>query len=259
MRPPPWKRRSLRYPALGAALALGAPLGWLGLRLWWGQALAPLTRELADHGAWYGYLLLGTVTAFALFGLALGTLSDRLLRLNERLEQLAVTDALTSLKNARYFHERLKEEAARAERDGRPLALLLLDLDLFKDVNDRFGHPFGDRVLEQTARLIVQHARQSDVACRIGGEEFALICPGASLPEAEAIAERIRRALEEHPVLEPPNEATVTVSIGVASAQGGASPASLIQRADAALYASKRAGRNRSTTDPQSALLKPGG
>jgi len=162
----------------------------------------------------------------------------------------AVTDGLTQLYNQIYFHQRLEQELARARRYGRPLSLLMLDIDDFKLYNDTFGHLDGDRVLAKIAAVLTGAVRNVDVACRYGGEEFAIILPETGLESARAAGERIRCLVEqafsenggEHP--EP-----LTVSIGVASFPVHASARlDLIDAADRALYLSKRSGKNRVNT-----------
>lgn len=161
---------------------------------------------------------------------------------NVRLQALATTDGLTGLNNHREFQDALDAEYTRVARYGNPLSLLLLDVDRFKQFNDRFGHPAGDRVLIQVAQILTRESRSEAVVARYGGEEFAIIMPNCRGHEAAVAAERIRRAIEKHPWdLRP-----VTVSIGVAATTGGnLSRADLIAQADAHMYKAKVGGRNR--------------
>ena len=233
-----------RDALLGVAFSLGAPLGWLGLRFASQPGLS-LPEELSTHSGLYAYLLVGTGLAFAAFGAVLGLMADRLAQAGRRFEEAALTDVLTGLRNQRYFQERLEAECARAERDGKPLSLISADLDLFKQVNDSCGHPYGDQVLQHAARIIQQSARLGDVCCRVGGEEFSIICPGASGDDAARIAERIRRALEVTPLpTHPHSPGRVTASLGVSSREPGERSESLLGQADGALYQAKRNGRN---------------
>ena len=158
----------------------------------------------------------------------------------ERLEHLSMSDALTGLGNRRAFDEALSAEMARARRAKGSMGLVILDVDHFKQFNDRHGHQAGDDALVTVARVLADEARAEDRACRIGGEEFALLLPGADGATAAAVAERVRRAIEENsaPV------AGVTVSLGVASSRGD-DPRNLLETADARLYVAKEAGRNR--------------
>ena len=175
----------------------------------------------------------------------------RMQQLLRMLSQRAQLDGLTALWNRAYFDQRLAAEFAESRRHGRPLALVMCDIDHFKSVNDRFGHPFGDEVLSLFA-TILSGGRASDVPCRYGGEEFGVILPATALAEAVEVAERFRRAFEEHQWRRHP-DLVLTASFGVAevSALGSmAAPADLLARADAALYAAKRGGRNRVATEP---------
>jgi len=157
-----------------------------------------------------------------------------------RLEEQSRADPLTGLGNRRAFDESLAAELARARRAGGPLGLVMLDVDHFKRFNDRHGHQAGDDALVGVGRVLLAEARAEDRACRIGGEEFAVVLPGADEAAAAGVAERIRRGVEETPGREP-----VTVSLGVASTAGDEDAGSLLARADARLYAAKAAGRNR--------------
>ncbi len=160
------------------------------------------------------------------------------------MSQLAVTDGLTGLHNHTYFHQRLDEELSRADRYHRPLSLLMLDLDGFKRYNDTYGHPKGDLILAEVARLITAAVRKVDVPCRYGGEEFAVILPETDSQAAVAAAERIRLAVEGA-LVEGPGPSHLTVSAGVASFPIHArSRTELIEAADRALYLSKSRGKN---------------
>jgi diguanylate cyclase (GGDEF)-like protein len=169
--------------------------------------------------------------------------------LHERIEQQAVTDPLTALANRRRFEERLRAEVDRTRRFPKPVGLVMLDIDDFKAVNDRWGHVAGDDVLRAVAAALRANARDIDLAARYGGEELALILPGADLAGTEHAAERVRRGVEE---LDLPlrddhgRPLHVTVSAGVAAlGEGPSDAAELVAAADAALYRAKRAGKNR--------------
>jgi len=170
----------------------------------------------------------------------------RISSLLRMLEQKAQIDGLTGLYNRDYFEKRWGQEYDRSSREHTPLALAMVDIDHFKSVNDSFGHPAGDSVIEGVARLLERHLRQYDIACRFGGEEFALILPGTDTGKAVAICERIRAECER---LEWAKLAArkVTVSIGVAGcAQGPTMPAGAwVEHADQCLYRAKSEGRNR--------------
>ena len=165
---------------------------------------------------------------------------------HEEIYQLATHDALTELCNRRHFAELADKEIARAMRHGRPLSLCILDVDLFKPINDRHGHIRGDEVLRQVAAVLRRHARSDDVAARIGGEEFALLLPECTAADAAMLADRLREAVEST-MFAPGGEAQrITVSIGVAAlAPHRDSRQALMAAADAALYRAKSEGRNR--------------
>jgi diguanylate cyclase (GGDEF)-like protein len=166
---------------------------------------------------------------------------------NKRLRKLSITDGLTDLFNHRHIHELLHEEFERTRRSGEPLAVAMLDLDRFKLVNDTFGHPTGDVILYETARILRETAREIDMVGRYGGEEFVVILPGTDEEAAAQFADRVRVAVSEYLFRDEANEVTMTVSGGVASFPGLDidHPDVLIKRADEALYAAKEGGRNR--------------
>ena len=170
----------------------------------------------------------------------------RIQQLLRMLSQRAQLDGLTALWNRSYFDQRLAAEFAEARRHARPLALVLCDIDHFKSVNDRFGHPFGDEVLALFASIL-SGGRASDIPCRYGGEEFGVILPATGTAEAVEVAERFRRAFEEHAWRRHP-ELVLTASFGVAEMAAAGRPmsvADLVAAADAALYHAKLNGRNR--------------
>ncbi|MCS7065689.1 MAG: GGDEF domain-containing protein, partial [Fimbriimonadales bacterium] len=161
--------------------------------------------------------------------------------MNAVLAQAAVTDSLTGLRNHRAFQESLISLAQMAERYGQPLSLIMLDIDYFKQFNDRFGHPAGDELLRQVASVLRRSARVYDVVARYGGEEFALLLPNTDLNEAVQVAERLRQQIA---AIQNPH-APITASFGVATHRHGNAPATLLYEADSALYEAKRRGRNR--------------
>ncbi len=180
-------------------------------------------------------------------------------------------DDLTGLANSRYFHTRLSEEIARADREGTELSMLFIDLDHFKSVNDQFGHLAGSWTLQKVARLLAEHVPPAALVARYGGDEFVVILPGADLARAQQTAETLRRAigsaiffdlqpteLRRTPLPQPPPR--ITASIGVASyrdhlAPGGSQrhrESTFLRLADSAMYAAKAAGRNRvEIADPE--------
>lgn len=167
-------------------------------------------------------------------------------RLHRILERQALVDGLTGLANRRVAEETLAAELARATRFGSPLTLVMADLDSFKGVNDRYGHPAGDVVLREFAGVLQESLREIDLAARWGGEEFCLVLPGTDAAGAARLAERLRRVLEERAILTAEGVPfAVTASFGVAECPPLATVDDLVAAADAALYEAKRAGRNR--------------
>jgi diguanylate cyclase (GGDEF)-like protein len=167
-----------------------------------------------------------------------------------RLEHLAVTDHLTLAYNARYLVPRLREEIDRARHTGAALSVAMLDLDHFKSVNDTRGHAAGDEILRVFADRVRGTTRGSDLLVRRGGEEFVLLLPATRAPQAFALAERIRASVEEPIAIATGAPLAQTVSIGVASWDGGESADELVHRADVAMYQAKREGRNRVVAAP---------
>jgi diguanylate cyclase (GGDEF)-like protein len=173
-------------------------------------------------------------------------------RLHRIVERQALVDGLTGLANRRQCEEALASELARLGRFGGPLALVVADLDWFKDVNDRYGHPSGDAVLREFAALLQETVRDVDLAGRWGGEEFLLILPGTDLAGGAQVAERIRVALAGRIVLSADGSPIpVTASFGVAATPPATTAAELFSAADGALYEAKRNGKNRVETAPE--------
>ena len=167
-----------------------------------------------------------------------------------RLERLAVTDDLTLAFNGRYLAPRLLEEMERSRRTDAPLSVLLMDLDHFKHVNDRFGHAVGDQVLRAFVDRVTAATRRIDLLVRRGGEEFVLIMPATTSFQAEIIADRVRRQASENHIAVDTASVSQTVSIGVATWDGRESPEALQRRADVAMYIAKQSGRNRVEVAP---------
>jgi diguanylate cyclase (GGDEF)-like protein len=161
------------------------------------------------------------------------------------LQQKSSTDELTGLFNRRFLAKAFGIELSRAERSGKALSVLMIDIDHFKAFNDRFGHPEGDTVLRNTGAFLLGHLRSTDVSARYGGEEFIVLLPATEKKEAGQKAETLRKAFAEAGLSSAKN-AKVTVSIGVASMpDDGLTEHELVGAADAALYVAKRQGRNR--------------
>jgi diguanylate cyclase (GGDEF)-like protein len=167
-----------------------------------------------------------------------------IVRARQEMEQLATIDGMTGIYNRRHFLSLADREWDRARRYGRPLSFLMIDIDYFKAINDRFGHEIGDRAIVHVAHLAGGCKRTCDVLARIGGEEFALLLPETEIEQAEAVAERLRCEVAQSPRADVAHSATV--SIGVATANDNmAGISDLMKTADQALYAAKRNGRNR--------------
>ena len=173
--------------------------------------------------------------------------------LHDKLEEArreAMRDALTGLPNRMAWEERMQAELARAERHGRPLTLGILDVDHFKRINDRFGHPAGDRVLRILADLFRQQTRASDFLARFGGEEFMLVLPETSGPDALVVADKLRESVAQAHFHYRKQSVPVTLSCGLAQYRPGETLEQLYARADAALYRAKEGGRNRCELAP---------
>jgi diguanylate cyclase (GGDEF)-like protein len=165
-------------------------------------------------------------------------------KMQEEIKRLSEEDYLTKLYNRRKIHEIIETEIKRSRRYDSAFAVLLLDIDDFKSINDTYGHNTGDKVLVQLSSVIRHTIRESDIASRWGGEEFLVICPETTTEGAISLAEKIRYNIENCTFEETGN---ITVSIGAAGARHGDNVKSLIFRADEALYSSKKAGKNRVT------------
>lgn len=165
-----------------------------------------------------------------------------------KLELMAATDALTSLPNRRSFSEGLAVEFRRSRRYSRPLSVLMLDLDNFKEMNDSHGHPFGDFLLAEVASTLARSVRESDLVARYGGEEFVVMLPETTSEEAVAVAEKLRRAIADREFAQGDVRVRLQLSAGVAGFDGigvDQSPDDLVTRADRALYVAKGTGRDR--------------
>ncbi len=177
-------------------------------------------------------------------------------RLFEQIQQLSQIDGLTGLYNHRLFQEKLRQEVNRRNRTQKPLALIMLDIDHFKQFNDNYGHQAGDAVLKELSEIITSQSRCTtiDVCCRYGGEEFAIIMPELELHNAVKVAERLRKVVENNAftIKDDSPAVKVTISLGAAGVTGAddLSPEELVKKADDALYLSKKNGRNRVSFSP---------
>ncbi len=212
-----------------------------------------LAVPLEESGVRLGYLTVFTKDRNRRFGEEdVRRLEELALRAGPALENarrfrdarhLADLDALTGLHNRRYFHETLARECARAHRYSRRLALVVFDVDDFKDVNDRIGHLAGDAVLAEAAQRVREVVRTADVPCRVGGDEFAVILPEAGIEQADQLFGRIQSAVSGRPIGQA---GRMKLSAGVAELEAEDDSISFFQRADEALYRAKEAGKGRS-------------
>ncbi len=230
-----------------AALAVGiALLARLAL------SLKGMGQPIPDDSAGWvekGFLLLVYVAA------TMGTVAFVLMcndAFNGELRHLAATDPLSGLANRRRLFERGAEEVNRAHRFGHPLSVLVADIDHFKRINDTWGHATGDHVIHEFARIMAATVRDVDVVGRLGGEEFAVVLPETDQDTAAEVAERLRQAASASAVvLESGEPVRITASIGMAAWNAGASFQDVLNRADAAMYKAKMAGRNRVAVTPR--------
>ncbi|MHC8291623.1 sensor domain-containing diguanylate cyclase [Pseudomonas sp. XS1P51] len=195
-----------------------------GLR--WVRGEATPEEQPGGGVLWHGYI---------------SDISD-LKRVEEELRALSVTDSLTGIHNRRYFQERLTTEMARVERGGGELSVIMLDIDHFKRINDQHGHAVGDRVLQAVCERIGHRLRRTDVFCRLGGEEFMVLCPDIDGEQAHVLALELWQGLRSSPIDEV---GIVTASFGIASWRVGEGADALLLRADSGVYAAKQAGRDR--------------
>lgn len=196
----------------------------------------------------FGWMLM--IGSVAVVGVLVRALREQVDRLVVRLLRTADTDALTGLLNRRGFNEQLTAELRRSRRSENPVTLVVADLDRFKQINDRFGHPAGDEVLRRVSALLEEAKRTSDTIARIGGEEFALILPYTDRPGAVVMAERIRRDVQ---AAFADDGLELTISLGLATFREDADTQDLLMRAaDSALYTAKELGRDRVAVPPES-------
>ncbi|MCL4817722.1 MAG: diguanylate cyclase [Vicinamibacteria bacterium] len=242
---PPWHRQPLALAGL-LALVAAAVGAWVRYR---GRALALRSRELAVQVAERTEELRRAVDELQAAEREAQTQNRLLAAANARLEALSLRDALTGIANRRCFDEVLHAEWNRARRSDEPVALLLLDLDHFKALNDRRGHPEGDAALQAVARWLERAVQRSgDLVARYGGEEFAVVLPGLDEADAARVAERLRQGVADLALAHPGSPfGRVTVSVGAAAdvPLPGLDPQTLLRAADRALYRAKAAGRNR--------------
>lgn len=191
--------------------------------------------------------LIASAPIMVVFPLSIGVisfrLSRRLVRQREQLEKISRTDGLSQLNNRRYWEESVYREFERHKRSGSPLSLIMIDIDYFKQVNDKYGHVAGDQMIREISDLFAEAVRQADVVGRYGGEEFGLLLPDTDIKGALLFAERLRLGVQTLTV--KPYGVRCTISLGVAEVDSDVKKyRQLIERADKALYEAKRNGRN---------------
>jgi diguanylate cyclase (GGDEF)-like protein len=213
-----------------------------------------LAVPVADDGGRVGYLTVFTRTERRFEEEDVRRLEELALRAGPAIEnarrfrearQLADLDGLTGLHNRRYFHETLAREVARAHRYNRKAALIVFDIDDFKDVNDRIGHLAGDAVLAETAERVRDVVRSADIACRVGGDEFAVILPESGLADAQRLHSRIHGVVSDRPI---GAAGRLRLSAGLAELQSGDDSVAFFERADEALYRAKEAGKGKAVS-----------
>jgi diguanylate cyclase (GGDEF)-like protein len=208
---------------------------------WEAADLVVLTAQFAAEGKvgnfshFYRIIVLNAVTAILV-------VLHVVLYVRKKLEFELSHDSLTGLYNRRFYDGIIQSEIARSTRFKSKLSLILFDVDSFKQVNDLNGHRIGDRVLAELAEIVKNTVRQTDMVFRVGGDEFAVVCPGTDFKGVFQLAEKIRKRIEQHSAL---SGIVYTVSLGVTEFQTGVSPEEFFCRADQALYSAKNAGRNR--------------
>lgn len=199
-----------------------------------------MANELATRALTYGYIAAFTAIMFIGLGIIIGSNEDLL-------QRASMTDPLTGLANRRHFDQRLREELARVDRYNQPLALMLLDLDGLKNVNDAGGHEAGDNALRAVARTLQKTCRSTDLAGRIGGDEFIVLAPNITESEARTLAERIRKTLKVEASWVSPKLPPLTLSTGIADTRcvRELHHDGLYTAADQALYRAKQGGKDR--------------
>ncbi len=229
------------WVVLAACYFLRPPLALAHIALSAGLYGAVLAARGFPDGWLYWVMATGTLTVFGALTVGLRTQTEKVVG---RLADAAGTDPLTGLANRREFEEQFGRELDRSQRSGRPLGLVVLDLDWFKEINDRFGHDTGDRALQRLARVLKRVTRGMDTVARLGGEEFAVLAPEAEDDASYQLAERVRHAIKMNFA---GDAMPLTASCGVSSfPASGTTTADLMRAADRALYAAKDLGRDRS-------------
>lgn len=229
-----WSNKNLGQAIMGfatAVVAMAAPIQLYSL------------YGMDDINFAFGIVLIASSTGFLLVGI--GFISSILLSEHNALSQLALKDALTGLYNRRGLEFSLNVSVGQAQRNQQCISVIALDIDYFKKINDQHGHDAGDRVLEEIAQILTRLKRSSDVACRLGGEEFVVVLPDTPVHDAQQMAERVREVIEQAVITYEKENIKLTSSFGVASHCELVDMEELLKQADKALYEAKSKGRNR--------------
>ena len=224
------------------ALIYGVSFVALGLFLY--RAGTPLGESMSLLAHPLVMALIGCVLAQLLMAMRISAF-----RVRQKLEHTAMTDELTGLPNRRFMEWQLEVEHARAQRYQRPYAVLLADVDRFKQINDTYGHDVGDAVLVELANQMTPSVRTEDKVGRWGGEEFMVLLPDTAEDAAWTVAEKLRQQVAQKPIATPSAELRITISVGIAQFADEQEPSQLVKRADQALYQAKHEGRNRCSSN----------
>lgn len=241
---------------VGFFLGLGAPAGYLLFRMLAAQEahFNWIRQEIETHPSFYGYMTVTTPIVFAIFGSTLGFFRDQLFKQNVHLERLAkklerqsMTDDITALYNHRHILVEVEREVERANRYGRTLSAMMIDIDDFKKINDEHGHLAGDKVLQEVAEVLMQSIRKVDILGRYGGDEFLVILPETDTQMSRTVAERIQRNIRRHSFRVKESPVGVTVSIGLFSFSESQKITieTFIDQTDQVLLQAKRMGKDR--------------
>lgn len=238
--------RRVTYALTGFLLGLGAPSGAFLLRLLTiASVRVSLIAEIESNLFFYTYTLVGTCTVFALAGWVAGHRADRLQQLEAFYHDRSEIDLLTGLLNAGAFRDRYDRMIARAKRYGTPVALLLIDIDRLKEINDRHGHQRGNSALRRLADALRASKRAADVAARWGGDEFVMLLDDADLAAATRVAGSVVERLRAEPLSMRGQVIELTITVGVTAGIPIGRNDDLFEAADRALYRGKQEGRNR--------------